>query len=71
MVAEITRSKIHGLLVIRDFNSHVFFGVALTGEKKQGRYYVAIGEVEGSLFPAKSYLKADIGFTVSKSQARI
>jgi mRNA interferase MazF len=35
------------VLVIQGFNAHVFFGVALTGKKKQGRYYVPIGDVEG------------------------
>jgi len=35
------------VLVIRGFNSHVFFGVALTGKRKQGKYFVPIGEVEG------------------------
>jgi mRNA-degrading endonuclease toxin of MazEF toxin-antitoxin module len=35
------------VLVIQGFNSHVFFGVALTGKKKQGQYYVPIGNVEG------------------------
>jgi mRNA-degrading endonuclease toxin of MazEF toxin-antitoxin module len=35
------------VLVIQGFNSHVFFGVALTRKKKQGRYYVPIGKVEG------------------------
>jgi mRNA interferase MazF len=35
------------VLVVQGFNPHVFFGVALTGKKKQGRYYVPIGQVEG------------------------
>ncbi len=35
------------VLIIKGFNSHVFFGVALTGKKKHGRYYVPIGEVQG------------------------
>lgn len=34
------------VLVIRGFNAHVFFGVALTGRQKHGRYYVPIGKVE-------------------------
>jgi mRNA-degrading endonuclease toxin of MazEF toxin-antitoxin module len=35
------------VLVIQGFNSHVFFGVALTGKNKRGRYYAPIGKVEG------------------------
>jgi mRNA interferase MazF len=35
------------VLVIRGFNARVFFGVALTGKEKRGRYYAPIGEVEG------------------------
>ena len=35
------------VLVIQGFNPHVFFGVALTGKIKQGRYYAPIGKVEG------------------------
>ena len=34
------------VLVIQDFNPHVFFGVALT-KNKQKRYYAPIGKVEG------------------------
>lgn len=35
------------VLIIRGFNPHVFFGVALTGRKKRGKYYLPIGEIEG------------------------
>ncbi len=35
------------VLVIQGFNPQVLFGVALTGKKRQGRYHVPIGEVEG------------------------
>lgn len=35
------------ILVIQGFNPHIFFGVALTGKRKRGKYYVPIGEVEG------------------------
>jgi mRNA-degrading endonuclease toxin of MazEF toxin-antitoxin module len=36
------------VVVIRGFNQHIFFGVALTGKRKQGKYYLPIGEVEGT-----------------------
>ena len=35
------------VIVIRGFNPLVFFGVALTGKRKEGRYYLPVGEVEG------------------------
>ncbi len=35
------------VLVVRGFNPHVFFGVALTGKKKQGKFYLPLGEIEG------------------------
>jgi mRNA-degrading endonuclease toxin of MazEF toxin-antitoxin module len=35
------------VLIIQGFNSHVFFGVALTGKKKYGKFFMPIGEVEG------------------------
>lgn len=35
------------VLIIQGFNPHVFFGVALTGKKKKGKFYVPIGEIEG------------------------
>ena len=35
------------VLVIQGFNAHVFFGVALTGKIRRGRFYVPIGKVEG------------------------
>jgi mRNA interferase MazF len=35
------------VLIIRGFNPHVFFGVALTGRKREGKYYVSVGEIEG------------------------
>lgn len=34
------------VLVIRGFNSRVFFGVALTGRRKSGRYYFPLGKIE-------------------------
>lgn len=35
------------VVVIRGFNERLFFGVALTGKKKAGKYYFSLGEVEG------------------------
>ena len=35
------------VLVIRGFNERIFFGVALTGVKRKGKYYFPIGKVEG------------------------
>lgn len=35
------------VLVIKGFNPQVFFGVALTGKKRQNKYHLPIGEVEG------------------------
>jgi mRNA interferase MazF len=34
------------VLIIRGFNPHVFFGVALTGREKRGKYYLPIGKIE-------------------------
>lgn len=34
------------IVVIKGFNQHVFFGVALTGKKKEGKFYFYIGKVE-------------------------
>lgn len=33
--------------MIRGFNSDAFFGVALTGREKSGKYYVPLGDVGG------------------------
>ena len=35
------------VVVIRGFNKDIFFGVALTGKKKIGKYYFPLGLVEG------------------------
>jgi len=35
------------VVVIRGFNKDIFFGVALTGRKKQGKYYFYLGNIEG------------------------
>ena len=35
------------VLVLRGFNKNTFFGVALTGRKKEGAYYHPIGILEG------------------------
>ena len=35
------------VVVVKGFNPHVVFGVALTGRKKQARYHVPVGKVEG------------------------
>jgi mRNA interferase MazF len=35
------------VLVLRAFNAETFFGVALIGHPKTGRYYFPIGELEG------------------------
>ena len=35
------------MVVIRGFNRSIFLGVALTGQKKEGKYYFPIGLVEG------------------------
>ena len=34
------------ILVFRGFNERVFLGVALTGKKKQGKFYFYLGRVE-------------------------
>lgn len=34
------------VVIIRGFNRAVFFGVALTGRLKRGRYYFPVGKVE-------------------------
>jgi len=34
------------ILVIRGFNENLFFGVALIGKKKEGKFYFYIGKVE-------------------------
>lgn len=47
------------VLIIRGFNPYVFFGVALTGRMKTGKYYFPIGRV------------ADREASVVLSQARI
>ena len=35
------------VIVIRVFNLNIFLGVALTGNKKIGRYYFPLGKIEG------------------------
>lgn len=35
------------VLVLKGFNKDTFLGVALTGRKKEGRYYFYLGEIEG------------------------
>jgi mRNA interferase MazF len=34
------------IIVIRGFNKDIFFGAALTGRKKQGKFYFPIGLIE-------------------------
>ena len=34
------------ILIIKGFNKNTFLGVALTGKKKEGKYYVYLGKVE-------------------------
>lgn len=34
------------VIVIRGFNEYVFFGVALIGKKKEGKYYFPVGKIE-------------------------
>ncbi len=35
------------VVVIRGFNKDLFFGVALTGKKKSGKFYFPLGQIEG------------------------
>jgi mRNA interferase MazF len=35
------------VVVIRGFNQNIFFGVALTSQKKIGEYYFSLGEIGG------------------------
>ncbi|MCX6781143.1 MAG: type II toxin-antitoxin system PemK/MazF family toxin [Candidatus Magasanikbacteria bacterium] len=35
------------VVVVRGFNQSIFFGVALTGRKRQGKFYFYLGEIEG------------------------
>src|SRR5258708_4115937 len=35
------------IAVIRGFNENIFFGVALTGKMKQGKYYYYLGQIGG------------------------
>jgi mRNA interferase MazF len=35
------------MLIIKGFNSQIFFAVALTGRKKMGKYYFHIGKIQG------------------------
>ena len=35
------------VVVIRSFNLNIFFGVALTGSKKKGKYYFPLGKIDG------------------------
>src|ERR1700733_12752547 len=33
------------IVVIKGFNEHVFLGAALTGKKKEGKYYFPLGNI--------------------------
>jgi len=35
------------VLIIKGFNSNSFLGIALTGKKKEGKYYIYLGKIEG------------------------
>ena len=35
------------VLVVKGFNRRVFLGVALTGKKKEGKYYFYLGQIDG------------------------
>ncbi len=35
------------VVVMRGFNQNTFFGVGLTGRKKEGKYYFYLGKIEG------------------------
>lgn len=35
------------VVILRCFNSNIFFGVALTGKKRFGKYYLYLGKVDG------------------------
>lgn len=35
------------IIVIKAFNKQIFFGAALTGKKREGKYYFSIGIIEG------------------------
>lgn len=35
------------IVVVKGFNAHTFFAVALTGRKREGKYYLFLGEVDG------------------------
>lgn len=35
------------VIVIKGFNQNVFFGVALTGSRREGKYYFPLGLVDG------------------------
>lgn len=34
------------IVIVKGFNREVFFAVALTGKKKQGKYYLYLGKIE-------------------------
>ncbi len=34
------------VVILKGFNKHVFFGVALTGRKREGSYYFYLGQIE-------------------------
>ena len=34
------------ILIIREFNEHIFLGIALIGKKKVGEYYFSLGTVD-------------------------
>jgi len=35
------------IVVIRGFSKNIFLGLALTGKKREGKYYFYLGEIEG------------------------
>ena len=35
------------IVVIRGFSRNIFLGIALTGRKREGKYYFYLGEIEG------------------------
>lgn len=35
------------VLIIRGFNENIFFGAALTSNKREGKFYFPIGKIEG------------------------
>ena len=51
------------VLVIRGFSRNVFFGVALTGRRREGRFYIPLGKIAGD--------EEDRESSVVLSQARL